>query len=82
MATSGSSGIASCWRKKRYNTEAFATKVVAKVLKDRGQKVRAYGCGICGGYHLTSKPTAVEELDGPKKAKTMNPLHTTRKRKP
>lgn len=67
MATSGSSGIASCWRKKRYNSEAFALKIVRKVLKNRGAKVRSYFCGICQGYHLTSKPTAAEEEDAAKK---------------
>lgn len=67
MATSGSSGIASCWRKKRYNSEAFALKIVQQVLKKRGAKVRSYFCGICQGYHLTSKPTAVEEADAVKK---------------
>ncbi len=43
-----------CYGKKRYD-EAQAEKLVRQILRDRGTQLRAYGCYICGGYHLTKR---------------------------
>ena len=45
----------SCFRKKRYKSEAKAKAVAEKF----GQRV--YFCPICGGYHCTKKELPSEE---------------------
>ncbi len=47
----------SCLKKSRYNTEAKATRYMAKAQADRPEpKLRTYYCKWCAGFHITSKP--------------------------
>jgi hypothetical protein len=41
----------SCARKQRYRSPEHAGKVAG----NRGVKLRAYHCGFCDGWHLTSR---------------------------
>lgn len=49
-------GLRQHFGKKRYRTQAFAEQVAARCLAARGVELRAYYCGMCGGYHLTKQP--------------------------
>ena len=49
----------SCWRKSRYKTEKRADKYARKFEKEYGDPMRAYYCGVCGGWHLTTVKTAL-----------------------
>lgn len=44
-----------CTRKKRYDYMAEAVWV-AKQLRAKGHKVRAYRCTFCGGWHVGHTP--------------------------
>lgn len=48
---------ASCYSKKRYDTEDLAKQVAHKCRRERGAVLRIYHCQDCYGYHLTSKGT-------------------------
>jgi hypothetical protein len=48
--------VTQCVGKKRYATYEFAKKKAEEFSKKYENNQRAYSCGICGGYHLTSKP--------------------------
>lgn len=45
--------ITSCYSKKQYSTLEFAQKLCNKLKFERKVKLRAYGCHICGKYHIT-----------------------------
>lgn len=47
--------LSQCLGKVRYATLEYAEKKVAVVSKKFNKAMRTYYCGICGGYHLTSK---------------------------
>lgn len=51
--------------KKRFDTEEFAAKALAKVVRKYGQtrEVRFYRDPLCGGWHLT-KDQGLQELEG------------------
>lgn len=44
----------SCLRKKKYTAD-LAEALVERIKKERNKDLTYYQCGICGGYHLTSK---------------------------
>jgi len=48
--------VTQCVGKKRYATKDFADKKAVEFSKKFEKAMRVYSCGICGGYHLTSKP--------------------------
>ena len=54
MAEKGS--ITQCLGKKRHATIKQAEEVVDVMSKKHGKPFRYYYCGMCGGYHITSKP--------------------------
>jgi hypothetical protein len=48
----------SCTTKKRYRTDLEAQRAASTYRRHRDRRavtLRAYECGVCGGYHLTSK---------------------------
>lgn len=45
-----------CAGKIRFHTFAGASRGADRVAAKRGIDMRAYYCGICGGYHMTSRP--------------------------
>lgn len=47
--------VSQCVGKKRYATLGYAESLVPKISAKFGKPMRAYYCGICNGYHLTSK---------------------------
>jgi hypothetical protein len=47
--------IGSCVRKSRYRTQQVALVVAARCTADRGTPLHVYSCGLCGGWHLTSR---------------------------
>jgi len=47
----------SCERKTRYRTEGEAIRFANAAMKNRPHTtLRVYDCGICNGWHMTSKP--------------------------
>lgn len=52
------SGLRQCFGKKRYATQKYAEEVAAKFGQKIGKTLRVYYCGMCNGYHATSKPLA------------------------
>lgn len=54
MAEKGT--VTQCLGKKRHSTIAKAEEVVDLMSKKYNKPFRYYYCGICGGYHVTSKP--------------------------
>lgn len=44
----------SCWRKSAYATEKKANRYARKYDDEYGVPMRAYYCGVCGRWHLTS----------------------------
>ncbi len=42
-----------CYRKVRYSEEATAVRCAARILREHHTVLRAYGCELCGGWHLT-----------------------------
>ena len=44
-----------CAGKIRFYTFEGASKRAERLGKKRGIDMRAYYCGICGGYHMTSR---------------------------
>lgn len=46
---------ARCTTKKRYDTEAIASKVAKRCWWRRKVRLRVYPCFECGGYHLTRR---------------------------
>ena len=47
--------VSDCKGKTRYHDEAEAKRVKGFSEKKRGTPLRAYHCGSCGGWHITSK---------------------------
>lgn len=45
-----------CAGKRRFYTFERATKRADEVGGRRGIPMRVYYCGICNGYHMTSRP--------------------------
>lgn len=55
--TLGSFHERSCQRKRRYWNEVDAIIAAEKRYADgETEKLRAYECNLCGGYHLTKRP--------------------------
>lgn len=46
----------SCSRKVMYRSRKYAKDAATKLGRRDHKLYRPYACGICGGYHLTSKP--------------------------
>jgi hypothetical protein len=47
----------SCEKKARYRTEGEAQHFANRAMQHRPQTtLRVYDCGICNGWHMTSKP--------------------------
>jgi hypothetical protein len=42
-----------CIQKKRYKSESHALASADEYQEERGTKLRAYYCDVCGGWHLT-----------------------------
>jgi hypothetical protein len=47
--------IGSCVRKSRYRSQQVALEVAARCTAERGTPLHVYSCGLCGGWHLTSR---------------------------
>jgi len=47
--------VTQCVGKKRYATKDYADKKCTEMSTKFDKAMRVYSCGICGGYHLTSK---------------------------
>ena len=45
----------SCTSKRRWDSEYDAIKWAHKILHRYGKEQRAYHCGFCDGFHLTSR---------------------------
>ncbi len=54
--------IGMCLSKDRYALQASAVSAMARLEAKTGMVLRLYQCPYCGGYHLTSKPTATDPL--------------------
>ena len=54
MAERGS--VSQCIGKVRYATQPFAEKKAKEMSRKYSKNMREYYCGMCNGYHLTSKP--------------------------
>lgn len=63
MSEGGQSIVHGCAAKARFMTQTLADKVAAKRSIDAGRPLRPYYCGLCGGYHLTSRPLPVDVAD-------------------
>lgn len=50
--TAGADPRRACNRKKAYTDEKLAKRVAAKVREKSGDDVVAYGCTLCGQYHI------------------------------
>jgi hypothetical protein len=48
--------VTQCLGKKRHDTIGKAEEVVDIMTQKYSKHFRYYYCGICGGYHVTSKP--------------------------
>lgn len=48
--------ITQCLGKKRYATCKYAEAQAEFLAIKYGKEHRVYACGICGGYHCTTKP--------------------------
>lgn len=48
--------VTQCVGKKRYATLEYANGIADKMAIKYGKPMRSYSCGICMGYHITSKP--------------------------
>ena len=49
---------ARCREKKRYTSAKRAKKAAKRVSRQEGRHFRAYFCGLCCGWHLTTSPWA------------------------
>lgn len=56
MSTPEKGSVTQCIGKKRYKTFDIAEKKAEELSVKYGKPLRVYSCGICGGYHCTSKP--------------------------
>lgn len=54
----GDAGHRQCGRKRRYETEVDALAMADRCVLRGAPELRAYRCGLCGGWHLTKKPEA------------------------
>lgn len=45
-----------CNRKKAYPDEKMAKRVAARMRAEKGADVVAYGCGLCGRWHIGRRP--------------------------
>ena len=48
--------LSQCLKKKRYSTPELAEKVAKSAALRAARAIRVYLCGLCGFFHLTSKP--------------------------
>jgi len=63
-AKHGRFGHRSCGRKNRYPTRESAEGWALLFEAARGTPLRAYHCGLCDGWHLTSHVARVTDADG------------------
>ena len=56
MSTPEKGSVTQCIGKRRYRTFEIAEKKAEELSVKYGKPLRVYSCGICGGYHCTSKP--------------------------
>ena len=54
--------ISMCLSKDRYASQGRAEAAIPRREAKTGKVLRLYQCPYCGGYHLTSKPTATDPL--------------------
>lgn len=66
---SGLGDLRQCAGKRRFRHEAKAIASAAELTAKRGRPLRVYYCGLCTGFHLTSRPAPVVDAKKPEPTK-------------